>query len=223
MAAEKDILYIKLEQNVEVQKQDITLADIARMECTDAKVLNRLKTVKFYQIHPDKRGKFRKAFSVLDVIHTVHEQFPGLEIQNLGECDFILTYMKNAGNHPIWDWAKTAAVGTIIFFGAAFSIMAFNNDISVTKLFAQIHEQITGEETDGYTVLEVSYSIGLSAGVLLFFNHFWGKKLTADPTPIEVEMKMYEKDINTALIDESSRGGKGKRGTKSSPDGSGGI
>ena len=63
--------------------------------------------------------------------------------------------------------------------------------------------------SDGYTILEISYSLGLSVGIILFFNHFAGKKITMDPTPLEVQMKQYEQDVSTAIIQENIRKGKG--------------
>ena len=44
-------------------------------------------------------------------------------------------------------------------------------------------------------------------GILIFFNHFKYKKAESDPTPIQVEMEMYEEDLETALIDTASRKG----------------
>ena len=40
--------------------------------------------------------------------------------------------------------AKIVMVVLISFFGAAFSTMAFNNDVGVTKMFGQIYELLTG-------------------------------------------------------------------------------
>ena len=53
--------------------------------------------------------------------------------------------------------------------------------------------------------MEVSYSIGLAVGILVFYNHFGPKKLSKDLTPIEVEMRKYETEINQALIDGHNR------------------
>ena len=86
-------------------------------------------------------------------------------------------------------------VSAVIFFGSAFSILAFNNDVGVTKLFGQIYELIMGKKTDGFSVLEVTYSIGLAIGILIFFNHFGKKRFTVDPTPMEIQMHLYENDI----------------------------
>ncbi|MEE0884349.1 MAG: stage V sporulation protein AA, partial [Faecalimonas sp.] len=53
----------------------------------------------------------------------------------------------------------------------------------------------------------LGYSVGLVAGILVFFNHFGKKKISVDPTPIEVEMRLYENDIQTTVIAEYSRKG----------------
>jgi stage V sporulation protein AA len=44
----------------------------------------------------------------------------------------------------------------------------------------------------------------------VFFNHIGGRRITKDPTPIEVEMRTYERDVNTALIETAGREGKVK-------------
>ena len=65
-----------------------------------------------------------------------------------------------------------------------------------------------GQPSPGYSILELSYAIGLALGITVFFNHIGGRRITKDPTPIEVEMRIYEKDVNDALIETSDREGK---------------
>ena len=105
----------------------------------------------------------------------------------------------------VWHILKTSQVVLISFMGAAFSIMAFNNDVGVTKMFSQIYELVTGIKSDGFTVLEFTYSIGIAIGILTFFNHFGKRRFSVDPTPIEVEMRLYENDLQTTLIENISR------------------
>ena len=64
------------------------------------------------------------------------------------------------------------------------------------------------QEPDGLNILEVSYSVGLAAGIIIFFNHIGGRRITKDPTPIEVAMKGYEKDVDMTLIEMAGREGK---------------
>lgn len=86
--------------------------------------------------------------------------------------------------------------------------MAFNNDIGVNDVFSKLYSQTIGAPSNGVTELEICYSIGLSVGVLLFFNHFGKKKITHDPTPVQVEMRKYEKDIDDTFIETAERGGR---------------
>ena len=53
--------------------------------------------------------------------------------------------------------------------------------------------------------MELCYSVGLGVGILLFYNHFGLKRLSKDPTPIEVEMRKYETDVNQVLIEGHNR------------------
>lgn len=45
----------------------------------------------------------------------------------------------------------------------------------------------------------------LPVGILLFFNHFTSWKFSLDPTPLEVEMRLYEENVNKTLIQNEER------------------
>ena len=205
MASENKILYIKGDRDVEVTKPDVTLGDLLSMECTDKLMLAKIKTLKIIRFK--KSGRQRCVVSVLKIIACIHEKFPEADVQNLGESDIIVTYEDQKTPALAWHIIKTVFVAAVTFFGAAFSIMAFNNDVDVTKLFGQIYEFVTGQEAGGFTVLEIAYSMGVTAGILIFFNHFGKKRFTVDPTPMEIEMRLYENDIQTTLIENSERRG----------------
>ena len=40
------------------------------------------------------------------------------------------------------------------------------------------------------------------SGISCFFNHFGKKKLTDDPTPVQVQFVQYKKEVDDAVIDE---------------------
>lgn len=206
MASESAMLYIKGDRNVEVTKQNVTLGDILEIECSDSAVLAKVKTLRILKIREEKEQRF--VISVLKIISCIHEQYPRIEVQNLGEEDIIVTYENQKIPPVFWHIIKTIFVAAVIFCGAAFSIMAFNNDVSVTKLFGQIYQMVMGKESNGFTVLEVTYSMGMAIGILIFFNHFGKKRFTVDPTPMEVQMRLYENDIQTTLVEDASRRGK---------------
>lgn len=206
MAGKGDTVYIKADRNIEVTKEEVTLGDVLQMECVNPSVVPKLRTLKLVHLHPvDKKKQSRTAISVLKVIELIHQEYPNIDVQNVGEQDFIVTYENQKTKGGLVHIAKTVLVVIISFLGAAFSIIAFNNDVSVTKMFSQIYELVTGTKNNGFTILEFTYSIGLIIGILTFFNHFGKKKFTVDPTPMEVEMRLYENDLQTTMIENFSR------------------
>ena len=203
MAVNQDTLYVKGDRNVEVTKREVTLGDLVSMECSNRVILPHLKTMKVLKI--PENGEKRYVISILKIIACIHEKYPGLEVQNLGETDMIVTYEDQKTPSYAWHLTKTAFVTAVTFCGAAFSIMAFNNDVDVTKLFDQIYHLVTGNKPGGITILEIAYSAGLMIGILIFFNHFGKRRFTVDPTPMEVQMRVYENDIQTTLIENAAR------------------
>ena len=205
MAVGKGTLYIKAVLCVEVKNQDVTLGDLIEMESADPQVVFKLKTIKVMKM-PDQ-GKHRYVLSILKIIESIHKEYPNLEIQNMGAPDVIVVYEAQKKNNAVWQWTKVVLVCLLSFVGAAFAIMTFNNDSGTSQLFVQIYEMFTGKTHEGFSVLEAAYSVGLTVGIIVFFNHFGKKKFTVDPSPIEIEMQLYENDIQTTIIAERSRKG----------------
>ena len=206
MAANSDDIYIKADRNIEVAKKSVTLGDVLKIECANPVMLARIRSTHLLTFHhPDNKRERRVVMSVLKVIQKIHEIYPEASVENIGETDFIVTYEEQDGKGGAIHVAKIVMVVLISFFGAAFSTMAFNNDVGVTKMFGQIYELLTGTKSNGFTILEFMYCIGIIIGILTFFNHFGEKRLSVDPTPMEVEMRLYENDIQTTLVETYSR------------------
>ena len=182
-----ETLYIKLEQNITVNEPMIVIGHIAQMWCKDKDVLSRCMALKLTNI-PTQKGRY--LYSVFDVVQLIQQNYPDVEVENLGETDFIVEYGLNQKENKIWEWVRTLFISIIIFFGAAFAIMTFNNDVGVSDVFQKIYHLVTGAESNGFTAIEIGYSIGLPLGILVFYNHFSKKKVTSDPTPLEVEMRL---------------------------------
>ena len=206
MAGKAGTVYIKADRNVEVAKTSVMIGDVLKIECTDPAMLARIRSIHLLTFHhPDDKRQRRTVVSLLKVIQKIHEIYPDAAVENIGETDFIVTYEEQDGKGGIIHGVKIVAVVLISFFGAAFSTMAFNNDVGVTRMFGQVYELLTGTKSDGFTILEFTYCIGIVIGILTFFNHFGKKRLSVDPTPMEVEMRLYENDIQTTLVETYSR------------------
>ena len=196
-------LYLKLNEMSEVQEADVYLKDVAQLYCDDEAVLRRCRELKLYALDPERERRYVK--NVLSVIQKIHEMDPEIPVTSLGGSDFVISFRKKRPPRLWLQRLKAAFVCLISFCGAAFAIMTFNNDVGVGEVFGRMYQLVMGTESDGYTILEISYSIGLAVGILIFFNHFSVWKLNTDPTPLEVEMRMYEDNISKTLIQNAGR------------------
>lgn len=209
MNQKKEILYLKIEQNTVVNKADVTIKDVGKIQCEDARIKARIHQMRIYHFGPPPKHKKHMAqtFSVLKVIELIQAEYPNLTILNLGESDFVVHYVWKK-NNGILQGLKVALICVALFVGGALTILTFNKDASVMRVFDIFYQQVTGRQANGVTILDIGYCIGLPLGILLFYNHFGKKKLTDDPTPIQVSMRKYEQDVDTTYIENSSREGK---------------
>ncbi len=197
------VLYLKIDKNVRAKGKPVCLGDISSLNCAEKAIEHKVKTLHLPMQAVNGAGRY--VFSIFDVIEVIQKEYPSLEVNNLGEADFILTVEQEKNPSDLVSWGKTAFVCFLSFFGAAFSIMAFNNDIDIEKLFGQLYETFTGTPSNGFTLLEISYSIGVGLGILIFFHHFSRKQSCSDPTPLEVEMRTYEDEVDQTLIESGNR------------------
>ncbi|MCM1261333.1 MAG: stage V sporulation protein AA [Butyrivibrio sp.] len=206
MSTKNVTLYLKAEQNVELQSEDVYLKDIGKMTCADKHILAKVKTIK---MHRFKEGESKRTvISILKVIEEIEKICPNVSVENLGEPDILIEQINVNKHKGAVQALKIFFVSLVSFFGTAFTIMAFHNDIGINEVFSKVYEMVMGYKSDGYSILELSYSLGLAVGIIVFFNHIGGRRITKDPTPIEVEMRVYETDVNKALIETADREGK---------------
>lgn len=199
-------VYLKCDRNIEVQAQDVFMSDVGEVRCSDKAACARLKALKVH--HFAKEGGRRCVISSLKLVELMEEECPNISVQVVGEPDVLVEWVSVAERKGWQQWLKAAFVCLVSFFGTGFTIMAYHNDVGINDVFTEIYKIVMNREPQGLNVLEVSYSIGLAAGIIIFFNHVGGRKLTKDPTPIEVAMRNYEEDVDKALIATAGREGK---------------
>lgn len=198
-----DTLYLQLDQNIQVNHPHVYLQDIAALSMSNQKLLNRLRVLPVATLDEKKPGRY--VMSVSDLLKMIQKAEPSVDISPLGETDFIITYQTPSVTSELFRKVKIFFVCLASFFGAAFSIMTFNNDVDLGNIFNEFYTLVTGKASSGFTILEISYSVGIGVGILFFFNHFGQMKLTDDPTPMQVQMRTYEDDVNKTLIEKAGQ------------------
>lgn len=199
-------VYLKLPQSAQVVNRKIFLKDVAELYTSDTETKKKIGDIILYTVDGDKNQKL--IFSVMKLIEAIQKEHPGLKIINIGEPDFIVEYQMPVAPKKAMEYFKLAVLSLVVFLGAAFTIMTFNTDVSVGEVFDNLYYLVTGTKKNTGSVLEIAYSVGILLGILGFYNHFKGQKLHDDPTPIHIEMRNYEEEMNKAIIKDADREGK---------------
>lgn len=207
-------IYIKPKKKVSLAEQQfITVGDVADIVATKD-VVPKVKKLKLVEITKDRERKKNYVVSVTDIIEAIRIPYPNATINNVGEMDSLVQYAaKKSYDRPWLKWLKVAFVATVLLFGSATAIMSFHTDGQIPKIFERFYTMFYGEEKSDPPIIAIPYSIGLAIGIIVFYNHFCGKKLTDDPTPIEVEMEKYDNDTTTAIVDMLTTSGGQSRGS----------
>lgn len=197
------IVYLKCKSDVELPGEDVFLKDIASVECTDEVVLAKCKALKVYRF----KEKRRTVISSLKLIQLICKECPDALVQSIGETDVLLERVSVDATKGPKVWLKLIFVCLVCFFGTASTLVAYNTDVAVRDIFAEAYEVFMGKPAGPVNVLEITYSVGLAIGITVFFNHVGKRRITSDPTPIEVSMRTYEREVNQALIETADREG----------------
>lgn len=199
-------VYLKCDRSIEVQAPDVFLSDLAALRCSDSVLSAKLKAIKVH--HFGSQDVRRCVISSLKLVELMEKECQDISVQIVGEPDVLVEWVQTSRHKGWQQWLKAALVCLISFFGTTFTVMAYHNDVGINNIFTEVYKMVMNREPQGLNVLELSYSLGLAGGILLFFNHVGGRRITKDPTPIEVSIRNYEQDVDKTLIAQSGREGK---------------
>lgn len=204
------MIYLKMEQSIRTRERRIRLKDLASVSCAVPSIKTKVENIRLLDL-PDGR-KEKNVVSVLYVIgeidKTLAGEKDGYHVVSVGEQDCVISRMPEKSSSRPLQYIQAAFVGLTVFFGAAFAIMTYNEDVDVRGVFEKMYTVFSGHVPESGGILELTYSIGIGIGLLVFFGHFeWGKR-QKDPTPMEVQMRQYEEDVIATVVDASARRGR---------------
>ncbi|MCL2851410.1 MAG: stage V sporulation protein AA [Defluviitaleaceae bacterium] len=197
-------IYLKLKKKISLSGvSQITIKDVAEVVAT-SDVAEKLEPARIMTVDTQNKGSY--LVSVTDVVKLIKKTYPDASVSSLGETDAWVDYSPEPTFEKAWlRWAKIAFVSVVLFVGSATAIMSFHNDAEIPKVFQGVFEMIFGYKEENPTLIEVPYSIGLALGIIVFFNHAMGRKITDDPTPIEVQMSIYDGEVSDTVINIMER------------------
>lgn len=118
-----DVVYLKLPQEVQVVNRKIYLKDVAEIYCEEDCLAKRIGDMILYTVKGDKNEKI--VFSVMKIIRQVQKECPGIQIESIGESDFILEYKMPKADQKVMEMCKLI----LVFFDCFSRICIYDHDI----------------------------------------------------------------------------------------------
>jgi len=188
-------LYLRLRRRVSLQRgKSITLGHIAEL-LIDPIWYDRLSGLELY--HPRKEDGNIIMIDMMRIVSAVHQIEPGMLIEYFGEPHVLIDIVTQPKKPSV---LLFILVWLLLFFGSGLAIMNFHADVSMLEVQQRIVELISGQKTQRPILFQIAYSIGIGFGMVVFFNHVFKKKFNEEPTPLELEIFLYQENLNHFVV-----------------------
>lgn len=197
-----DLVYLKLSESCLVDKKKVKVKDVAKVLSANADLrfgVEKLELMSF------SGSKEQQVISVMYILQLIHQSFPDCTVMPLGATEVVVYYRTYDTGDKAKQILKFVLICFVAFFGAGFSIMSYNSDVNMVGQLDVMKNIFVGQTEKEYPVAGIAYSLGLFIGIIIFFNHGARKKFTDDPTPLQVQMRQYEQEVNQTVITDSER------------------
>ncbi|MFD0711099.1 stage V sporulation protein AA [Paenibacillus sp. GCM10027626] len=191
-------LYLRLRKRINIKPgQTVTLGLAARLFAGNPVLERRLQQLVLYK-HRQKDGN-RVVIDLLQIVQKIRGATPQIEVETFGDPQ-VLVIVSDTPPKP--RMLVLIIAWLLLFFGAGLAIMNFHTDVSMKEVHQRITEMITGDKNEHPLWLQIPYSFGIGIGMVVFFNHLFRKRFNEEPSPLEVELYMYEENVNEYVIAE---------------------
>ena len=197
-----DHVYIKLSESCLADNKKVRIKDVATVVSNNPDMKYGIEKTELFSFTGTKE---QKVISVMYRIELIQKNYPEAQVDTLGAADVVVYYRTYDTSDNVKQFLKFLMICLIAFFGAGFSIMSYNSDVNMVGQLDVMENIFVGKAREAYPVAGIAYSLGLFIGIIIFFNHGIKKKFSDDPTPLQVQMRQYEQEVNQTVITDSER------------------
>lgn len=197
-----DHVYIKLSESCLADNKKVRIKDVATVVSNNPDMKYGIEKTELFNFTGTKE---QKVISVMYIIELIQKNYPEAQVDTLGAADVVVYYRTYDTSDNVKQFLKFLMICLIAFFGAGFSIMSYNSDVNMVGQLDVMENIFVGKAREAYPVAGIAYSLGLFIGIIIFFNHGIKKKFSDDPTPLQVQMRQYEQEVNQTVITDSER------------------
>lgn len=187
-------IFLQMRKRIQIRPgQNLRVKDVADILAENKEEIENLPINRFGK----HEGKLA-VVELMDVLQVIQRAGCPADIRTIGPPQTLVEFKTPA---PIPGWLAVAGVWSILFVGSGLAIMNFHTDVSMKEVHERIFYLMTGVKKSKPLILQIPYSFGIGLGMVLFFNHVFRKKFNDEPTPLELEVFLYQENIDQYVID----------------------
>lgn len=189
--------------------QVIRIYDIAAVHSNDLDLKRRILAIPIFEVDYNEKNN---VLSIIDIIKKIQEKEDDLSIRIFGKPEVLIDINVENKTSKFYKYLKILAVCIVLFLGAGIAIINFHEDVNMESSLSIFYEIVTGDKVKSPLILQIPYSLGIGIGMITFFNHILKRKWKKEPSPLDVEMYMYSKNIDEYVLDNTKQNNKSKDG-----------
>lgn len=188
---DQPIVYIRMKRKIQAtSRQWIMLQDVAQISSPHP-WQTELKSIKLHQL--TKQDQTYKVLDSFHIISHLQQAYPQLEFQLSGSPETVVQVEEQKKKFV---HVRLVVAWIILFVGTAMTIINFHYDVSMQEVHQKLHLLLTGDFASHPLWLQIPYSVGLGLGMILFLNHWFQKKINEEPSPLDIELFTYQRDLD---------------------------
>ncbi|WP_302104740.1 stage V sporulation protein AA [Polycladomyces zharkentensis] len=193
------MVYVRLRKKVTARPgQILRLRDVAQVIVDEPHAA--VEEIPVYE--PGLKDGNLAVLDLIEVVRRIRSAFPGLDVRSIGPAQVIIELQSDRIRPRRW-WV--AGVWLLLFVGSALAIMNFHTDVSMREVHQRIYYLMTGQRVQEPLVLQIPYSFGIGIGMIVFFNHLFKRRLNDEPSPLELEMYLYQENLDQYVIEHEKQ------------------
>lgn len=199
---DKEKVYFKMEKKKSIDvKKDILVKDLGDVYTLNEKIKESIENI----IVKEKSNiENWDCITATEVTKKILQQFPSVDLDVIGETEILIEYKSKEKENKIFQAIKITLVCIVLFFGASIALINFHEDVNTRSSLEKLYFTFTGEKNENPLIMAIPYSIGMGIGVIVFFTRVFSssKRRTKEPGPMEIELYLYDQDMEKQIISE---------------------
>ncbi|CEH29909.1 stage V sporulation protein AA [Aneurinibacillus migulanus] len=197
--------YVKLKGKIQTHPgETVRIRHVAEL-VTNSPSETAIQDTVLHTLRPEDGNRY--VVDIIQVIEALQQTHPELLVHNIGAEHMIIEVL--APRKKI-SMLLVLFVWIVLFIGSGLAIMNFHTDVSMPEVHERIYELVTGEKNPHPLIIQIPYSFGVGAGMILFFNHLFRKRFNEEPSPLELEMFLYQQNVDDYVLANEADGAKKK-------------